>query len=152
MGCEVVKGIWNPTEMAQAEQPDNPFPESCHDLGKIAVPDLGVILAEGDINLWRKDGTWERINAALRREVRVAEGRELEPSAAILDSQSVKTTEPPGIRGYDAGKKVNGRKRHILVDTLGLLLMVVCMRPTSKTVTVPGWSWRKPRGASRVCV
>jgi len=74
---------------------------------------------------WRKDGTWERINAALRVEVRVAAGREPEPSAAILDSQSVKTTETPGIRGYDAGKKVNGRKRHILVDTLGLLLMVV---------------------------
>jgi putative transposase len=75
--------------------------------------------------LWRQDGTWERINAALRQEVREAEGRDPEPSAAILDSQSVKTTETPGIRGYDAGKKVNGRKRHILVDTLGLLLMVV---------------------------
>ena len=75
--------------------------------------------------LWRKDGTWERLNAALRTELRVAEGREPEPSAAILDSQSVKTTEMPGVRGYDAGKKVNGRKRHILVDTLGLILMAV---------------------------
>lgn len=73
--------------------------------------------------LWRKDGTWERINSALRGEVRVAAGREPEPSAAVMDSQSVKTTEPPGVRGYDAGKKVNGRKRHLLVDTLGLLLM-----------------------------
>jgi putative transposase len=52
-------------------------------------------------------------------------GREEQPSAAILDSQSVKTTETKGERGYDAGKKVNGRKRHILVDTMGLLLMVV---------------------------
>jgi len=75
--------------------------------------------------LWRKDGTWERINSALRVEVRVAAGREPEPSAAVMDSQTVKTTETPGVRGYDAGKKVNGRKRHLLVDTLGLVLMVI---------------------------
>jgi len=75
--------------------------------------------------LWRKDGTWETFNAALREEVRVTAGREPELSVPILDSQSVKTTEVPGIRSYDAGKKVRGRKRHILVDALGLLLMVV---------------------------
>lgn len=57
--------------------------------------------------------------------MRILSGRKPDPSAAILDSQSIKTTETPGVRGYDAGKKVKGRKRHILVDTTGLLLMVV---------------------------
>lgn len=56
------------------------------------------------------------MNAALRIELRVTSGRNSEPSAAVLDSQSVKTTETPGVRGYDAGKKINGRKRHVLVD------------------------------------
>ena len=74
---------------------------------------------------WRKDGRWVRMNDALRRAVRRAASRNAEPSAAILDSQTAKTTEQGGERGYDAGKKINGRKRHILVDTLGLLLMVV---------------------------
>lgn len=76
-------------------------------------------------HLWRKEGIWEQINAALRTELRVASNRNPEPSAAVLDSQSVKTTETPGVRGYDAGKNVKGRKRHILVDVMGLLLMVV---------------------------
>jgi putative transposase len=74
---------------------------------------------------WKGDGTWEDMNQTLRIRLRVADGRESEPSAAIMDSQSVKTTDVKGIRGYDAGKHVKGRKRHILVDTMGLLLVVL---------------------------
>src|SRR6266545_3921163 len=74
---------------------------------------------------WRDDGTWRRLPDTLRAQVRQRAGRHKHPTAGCLDSQSVRATQIPGLRGYDSGKQVNGRKRHLLVDTLGLLLAVV---------------------------
>jgi putative transposase len=79
------------------------------------------------LRLWKRNGLWTRIHAHLREHVRLVAGRQRQPSAGIIDSQSVKSTECSNERGYDAGKKVNGRKRHLLVDTLGLVLLVLVL-------------------------
>jgi putative transposase len=74
---------------------------------------------------WQKNGTWQLILDTLRGKIRTEAGREETPSAACIDSQTIKSTEMGGSVGYDGGKKIKGRKRHVLVDTLGLLLAVV---------------------------
>jgi len=85
---------------------------------------------------WRDDGTWQQMLDTLREAVRQQAGRHPAPSAGSIDSQTVKGTEVGGERGYDGNKKVNGRKRHIIVDTLGLLLTVLVTAAAADDGTV----------------
>ena len=84
-----------------------------------------VSTVQGYFYAWRDSFLWQSINHLLVMSTRELEGREASPTAGVIDSQSVKTTESGGVCGYDAGKKVKGRKRHIMTDTLGLLLFAV---------------------------
>jgi putative transposase len=104
----------------------------------------------GQFRKWKKDGTFERINAILREAVRKSKGKEATPSLVIIDSQSAQTTESGGVRGFDAGKRVKGRKRHIVVDTLGLVWAVVVhaadvQDPVGARMVLPKLQGKVPR-------
>ena len=81
--------------------------------------------AYGYFRAWSRTGVWQRIHDTLRAQVRHQAGRHKHPTAVCIDSQSVKTSASAGAKGYDAGKKIQGRKRHILVDTMGLIMAVL---------------------------
>ena len=98
---------------------------------------------------WRADGTWKRLPDTSRARVRQQAGRHKHPTAGCLDSQSVKTTEIEGVQGDDADKQVKGRKRHLLVDTLGLVLGVVVTAASCSAPAGARLLWRRLGGACK---
>ena len=99
---------------------------------------------------WSQDHTWEWLNARLRARVQGSGGKRSRPTAAILDSQSVKSDAHGGQVGYDAGKRIKGRKRHLLVDTLGMLLEV-WVSSTSTGDAVEQRNYWRGHWEGRVC-
>ncbi len=92
---------------------------------------------------WRNEGIWAKVHDALREKTRRAAGKKSTPTVAIVDSQSIRTAEGGEERGYDAGKKITGRKRHIAVDTLGLILAVVVHRADWQDQSGAWWVMEK---------
>ena len=88
---------------------------------------------------WRNEGVWEKVHDALREKVRRAADKKSTPTVAIIDSQSIRTAEGGEERGYDAGKKITGRKRHLAVDTLGMVLAVVVHAANCQDQDGAGW-------------
>src|SRR3954452_7521371 len=100
---------------------------------------------------FRDDGTWEAINHQLVMRDRERAGRQASPTAAVLDSQSVKTTESGGVRGYDAGKKIKGRKRHAMSIPMAGHSSFMCIAPTSRIAMAPGHSCAPRAPVGRSC-
>ena len=97
---------------------------------------------------WRQNGCWEMLHDCLSKKVRRKHGKEDSPSVGIVDSQSVKTVQQGGQRGYDAAKRVKGRKRHLMVDTLGLLIVLIVHR--ADVAERQGAMWLLARAAARI--